>query len=96
MGKIYQNQTKLVFKVTTKIKADAGDSLRIKVIKPDQSTAEWIATITNFETGQIEYKVQTGDLSQIGDYKAWAYITDVGGDEAAGEPFEFTVYEEGK
>lgn len=93
---IYQGQTKLRIRLNTNISIDVGDTLTIKGKRPDDSTFQWVCTVIDFETGLIEYKVQTGDLDVVGEYVAWAHISDVGGDVAAGYPFNFTVKTEGE
>ncbi len=96
MGKIYVNQTSL--KLEAEVKADLtnANTVLIKYIKPDDSTGQFTATVTDATFGVIEYIITSStDIDQVGDWTFWGHITFSNGDVIAGEPHCETVYKEG-
>lgn len=96
MGQIFVAQTNLKFVVSVDQNITGAITTKIKYIKPNGDTGEWVATITNATTGEITYIVAAANiLDQYGTWILWAYIVFSNGTIAAGEPFDQIVFEEG-
>lgn len=96
MGKTYIGQTKLVFKINTKTDLTNVIEAKIKYVTPLGNEYERIASITNVETGEIEYDVQAGDFTEAGKHKFWVFLTYSDGETAPSESFTHTFYQEGE
>lgn len=96
MGKIYKGQTKLIIKVD--LKANITDAtVLLKYKKPDGNTGQFNTTILDTDNGIVQYQIASPtELDQAGRWNMWAYVTYGDSRVAAGEPFDFKVYNEGE
>ena len=93
MSKIYKNQGALRLQLNTGVTLTTATELKIKYLKPDNTSSSWTATITG--TTSL-YKDMTGtELDQVGQWTFWAYVTFSDGRKAAGEAVRIFVYDEG-
>lgn len=96
MGNIYTLQTKLIFKIRTKVDLTGATQVLLKFKRPDDTTGQWIAAITDAATGRAEYDVQAGDLNQAGEWTFWSHVTYSDGKEVPGEIEKRTIHNEGE
>ena len=95
-GMIFVGQTAVTFTATLGVDI-TGATCKIKYKKPDYSTGEFLATITDAAAGIIEYEVASADdLNQKGDWIFWGYATFSNGKVAAGERYKIYVHQEGQ
>lgn len=96
MGMIFNGQTALNIRATLDI--DVSDcTCIIKYRKPDGEEGFFPAAIVDASNGVIIGSPSSADdLSQVGKYTFWGYITFSDGRVAAGEPEEITIYQEGR
>lgn len=94
--KVYAGQSLLKINVDTKIDL-TGSSVKIKWAKPDGTTGEAPATITDAVNGLVEYQPPQPNTVQDdnGVYTFWAFVTAGNGRTAPGEPFKVKFNIEG-
>ena len=95
MGRIYQNQGSLSFKVLTGIDLSGAETCLLKYKKPDQSEGSFPLTIEEELGGILRYNLLEGDLDLSGWWTFWAHLTFLGGKSAPGEPVRIFVAPEG-
>ena len=96
MGKIYQNQTKLVVTATVGQDITGATETLIKYKKPSGVEGSFAATIDDATTGVIKFSTfLTATLDEVGDWIFWASITFSDGKKADGEPETKTIYTPG-
>lgn len=82
--------------IGTEILVDCGSTitgatnLKLKVKKPDGSTAEWTAAIDG--TDHLKHTSEAGDFSVAGTYFLQAGLT-IGGWTGLGETAQFEIYD---
>ncbi|MCL2441075.1 MAG: hypothetical protein FWD14_04995 [Treponema sp.] len=95
MGKIFKGQTAL--RLTLKTFTDLEDiiSAVIKYRKPNGSTGEFNAAVSDVTKGVIFYECIEGDIDATGWWVFWAFVTFADGRTAAGEAAKVYVWKEG-
>jgi hypothetical protein len=96
MSTIFAGQTALRIQLTTGQDITDAEATKIKYEKPDGTTGEWSASVSDETTGVI-YKdmASTDDLNAAGWWKFWAFVTFSDGRSAAGEAVRVKVEEAG-
>jgi len=75
----------------------SGATAKIKYKKPDGTSGELDAIVTDDSIGEITHTVNSADtLDEAGDWIFWGYITFLDGDVAAGNPEKIRIYNEGE
>lgn len=96
MGRIYKNQTKIKFEAHVDVDITGYLDAWIKYMKPTGSGGSWVATMEQNNPGIIYYYPVSAQILDVsGVWILWAYIKFADGREAAGEPQEVYIYEEG-
>jgi hypothetical protein len=95
MGKVYKGQNKLRIQLTGNVDVSGG-TCYIKYRRPDGTEGEWPGTIGTASTGVVYYDlVTTSDLNQAGRWAVWLYVVFSDARVAYGNPYYFTVYDQG-
>jgi hypothetical protein len=106
-GKIYKNQTGLLYRMYTYQDVSTLNQAFVKWRKPDGTSSNsyltglWAANIESAATAELGI-ISVGFLGrgtawdQSGRWKLWSYVNFVGGGSAPGEAIEEIVYEEGE
>ena len=98
MGKIYIGQSDLTLfcqtdKDLTEIEIDEAV---IAFRKPNGESGSFPATVADATTGTLKYDVASStDIDVVGQWTAWAKITDAQGLVSIGQPYLFKVHKEG-
>jgi len=95
MSKIFKEQTALRITVKTYTDLENAVSAVIKFCKPDGSTGEFTAAVSDPIKGVIFHEVIEGEIDISGWWSFWAFITFEDGRTAAGEAAKVYVWEEG-
>jgi hypothetical protein len=95
MGKIFKGQSALRIILQTFCNLEGVVSALIKYRKPDGSSGELNAAVSDEVTGIIFHEVVEGELDTSGWWVFWAFVTFADGRTAAGEPAKVFVYNEG-
>ena len=72
MSSVYKNQSYLTIYLDTNVTLTTATTKEILYQKPDGTTGEWTGTI--YDTTQIKYDVQDGDIDQAGEWKFQSYF----------------------
>lgn len=92
MDRIYKNTKGIPFEVTFRKTIEDASAITFIVLRPDNKTVEWVATIdTDANTGT--YILQEGDLDIAGLYSYQAKIEFTGGAVTYTNKQVFEVYE---
>ena len=96
MGKIFKAQTAL--RITLKTFTDLEDisTAVIRYCKPDKTTGELSATVSDTSKGTIFHEVIEGEIDISGWWSFWAFVTFADGRTAAGETAKVFIWEQGK
>jgi len=89
--RIFVGDTGTLISVDTLSDLTGATTALIKYIKPSGSRGSWGGTLNGT---RIEYRTQTGDLDEIGDYKIYVYV-ELPDWSGHGEVDIMTVSEEG-
>lgn len=92
--KIYKNQTKLTIKITITGDLTGYLTAKIKYVKPNGSTGEWTAMVTD---QVLSYSVvDVNDIDVAGNWVIYPYVTYSDGKTITGTPSDIKVYNGGK
>ena len=93
---IFKGQTALRITLKTFIDLEDIISAGIKYRKPNGSTGEFTAAVSDTAKGVIFHEVIEGEIDVSGWWAFWAFITFGDGRTAAGETAKVYVWQEGK
>ena len=96
IGKIYKGQSALRITLRTFIDLEGIEKAVIRYCKPDGSSGEFSAGVSDEAKGYIFHECLEGDLDLSGWWRFWAVITFGDGRTAAGEAAKVYVWKEGK
>ena len=96
MGKIFRGQSALRITVRTFIDLEGITSAVIKYRKPNGSTGEFLAAVSDPANGVIFHECIEGELDASGWWVFWAFVMFADGRTAAGEAAKVYVWEEGR
>lgn len=80
----------------TEVDIAASTSVKLKVIKPDETETEWSSGAIVYNTTKVRYTLQDGDLDQKGMYKINAYANNGTIWQRTGKTFWLEVIERGE
>jgi hypothetical protein len=96
MGRIYKYQSALRIAVKTFVDLEGIENAVIKFRKPDGSTGQFTAAVSDTANGVIFHEVIEGEIDACGWWAFWAFVTFSDGRTAAGEAAKVYVWQEGK
>ena len=98
MDKVYLNQSALRIRLNTFQELSEATVTQIKYRDPNGNTGTWNATVDSSDTAWLYYDLVLNplDLNNLGIWTVWAYVTFSDLRSAAGEPYPFRVFAEGK
>jgi len=96
MGRVFKGQSALRITLKTFIDLEDIISAVIKFQKPNGSSGEFAAAVSNTIKGVIFHEVIEGEIDVSGWWAFWAFVTFADGRTAAGEAAKVYVWNEGK
>ena len=96
MNKIFIEQSALRITLRTFVDLEGIEKAAIRYSKPDGSTGEFAAGVSDAAHGVIFHECIEGDLDKSGWWVFWAFITFGDGRTAVGEAAKVFVWEEGR
>jgi hypothetical protein len=95
MGRIFVGQSALRIILKTFIDLENIVSAVIRFVKPDGSSGEFTAGVSDMANGIIFHECIEGELDQSGWWVFWAYVVFADGRAAPGESVKVFVWNEG-
>lgn len=90
--KPFVGDTGTLIEVETKVDLSAASVLRIDIVKPDETTAQWVGAKSSDDDSILQYTVVSGDFDQAGIYSGQAYVEWDASNKWYGQTFEFDVF----
>jgi len=96
MGRIYKGQSALRIALKTFCDLEGIECAAIRYRKPDGSSGEFPAAVSDAAQGVISYECADGDIDAGGWWAFWAFIAFDDGRSAAGQAAKVYVWLEGQ
>lgn len=90
MNKLYVDAVGLVVVADCGREITGATGITIDILKPDGTTAVWVATA--YSTTEVSHTTVAGDIDLPGRYRGQVHLT-YGTWTGDGESFEFTIYD---
>jgi hypothetical protein len=95
MNRLYKGQSALRITLKTFTDLEGIISAVIRYIKPNGSTGEFTAGVSDTVKGIIFHECIEGEIDMSGWWALWAFITFADGRTAAGETAKLFIWQEG-